>query len=149
MFLWQAIDDHDALINADEQLKALKAIWSFVRQAVRWVLNNIGHKIDLQAQLKQLQSGVDQFVADFDKYITSTDAQVYQRENKALVDKGFHKSLAGQIAALPYINAALDVVKVANDEKVSVKNAADMYFPLGQYLNLLWLHSMVEKITGG
>lgn len=144
--LWQSIDDHDGQVAAEEQLKALKAIWSFVRQGVRWVLNNIGHSIDLQAQLKQLQSGVSQFVSDFEQHITATDAQVYQRENKALTEKGFAKKLANKLAALPYINAALDVVKVANDGKVSVKNAADMYFPLGQYLNLVWLHGMVEKL---
>ena len=144
--LWQAIDDHDGVVSADDQLKALKAIWSFVRQAVRWVLNNIGHSIDLQAQLAQLQSGVNQFVSDFEQHITATDLQVFKRENKSLLDKGFEKELAGHIAALPYINAALDVVKVANDENVSVKNAADMYFPLGQYLNLLWLHGMIEKL---
>ena len=144
--LWQAIDDHDSLVHADEQLKALKSIWSFVRQGVRWVLNNIGHSIDLQAQLEQLKTGVNQFVGDFEQHITAADAQVYQRENKSLLDKGFGKPIAKQLAALPYINAALDVVKVANDEKVTVKSAADMFFPLGQYLNLVWLHSMVEKL---
>lgn len=144
--LWQVIDDHDALVNAGEQLKAMKAIWTFVRQAVRWVLNNIGHSIDLHGQLKQLQSGVDQFVNEFEQHITASDIQVYQRETKSMLDKGFSKSIAKQLAALPYINAALDVVKVANDENVSVKNAADMFFPLGQYLNLVWLNGMVEKL---
>ncbi|MCX7543816.1 NAD-glutamate dehydrogenase [Marinicella gelatinilytica] len=144
--LWQAIDDHDGVVMADDQLKALKSIWSFVRHGVRWTLNNIGHNIDLQAQLKQLQSGVNAFKADFEQYITPADNQVFDRELKSLADKGFHKKIARQLAALPYINAALDVVKVANDEKVSVKSAADMYFPLGQYLNLVWLNSMVEKL---
>ena len=144
--LWQAIDAHDGQVSADEQLKALKSIWIFVRQSVRWVLNNIGHSIELKTQLKQLQSGVDAFVADFEQHITPSDSLVFQRENKSLAEKGFSKKLAKQLAALPYINAALDVVKVANDEKVTVKTAANMYFPLGQYLNLVWLNSMVEKL---
>ncbi|GAA4821530.1 glutamate dehydrogenase [Marinicella pacifica] len=144
--LWQALDDHDSVVSAEEQLKALKAIWSFVRQSVRWVLNNIGHSLDLQAQLEQLQSGVNQFVTNFDQHITPADVQLYQREKKNLTDNGFHKNIAQQLAALPYIKAALDVVKVANDEQVTVKSAADMFFPLGQYLNLVWLNSMVEKL---
>ena len=69
-----------------------------------------------------------------------------QRAINALVKQGFDPQLAAQIAALPYFGAALDVVKVANKQGVTVKQAADMYFPLGKMLNLIWLQDMIEQL---
>lgn len=145
--LWRGIEQHDLTVDADQQIEAFVAIWHFVRQSIRWVLNNAGHQIDIETQVNELKKGVKQFKDNFTAYINDADAAAKTRVEKALQRKGFEKGLSESIAALPYLSAALDVVSVANKQKITVKKAADVYFPLGKFLNLLWLQSMVEKLV--
>ncbi|WP_154222093.1 NAD-glutamate dehydrogenase [Marinicella rhabdoformis] len=145
--LWAGIESHDLKVDADQQVEAFVAIWHFVRQSIRWVLNNVGHQIDIEKQVTALQKGVNQFKNNFTDYINDVDAAAKTRVEKALQRKGFEKTLSEAIAALPYLSAALDVVSVANKQNIAVKKAADVYFPLGKFLNLLWLQTMVEKLV--
>lgn len=145
--LWTGIEAHDLKVDADQQVQAFVAIWQFVRQSIRWVLNNVGHQIDIEKQVSALQAGVNQFKNNFTDYINDVDAAAKTRVEKALQRKGFEKGLSESVAALPYLSAALDVVSVANKQNIEVKKAADVYFPLGKFLNLLWLQSMVEKLV--
>ena len=144
--LWQGIESQDGEVEFEKQIEAFVAIWKFVRQTIRWVLNNLGHHLDIEKHVNELNKGVYQFRKDFDKYISDPDLASMDRVISALSKQGFTQNLAHDIAALPYLSSALDVVRVANDQDVTVKNAADMYFPLGKMLNLLWLQNMIENL---
>jgi len=145
--LWHGIEAHDAQVEVSKQIEAFVAIWKFVRQTIRWVLNNLGHNLKIEKQFNELNDGVDQFRKDFTKYINEADKVAMNRVITAIDKQGFSNGLAQKIAALPYLSAALDVVKVANNQKVFVKHAADLYFPLGKMLNLIWLQNMIEKLA--
>jgi glutamate dehydrogenase len=145
--LWQDIEAHDSQVQVSNQIEAFVAIWKFARQTIRWVLNNLGHNLDIEHQYNQLNKGVAQFRNDFTKYISEVDKAAMNRVINAIDKQGFSNQLAQNIAALPYLSAALDVVKVANKQNVSVRNAADLYFPLGKMLNLIWLQHMIEQLA--
>jgi len=144
--LWHGIETLDGEVVFDKQIEAFVAIWKFVRQTIRWVLNNLGHNLDIAKHVNNLSKGVSQFSKGFAKYISDLDRVSMNKVIKALTKQGFSQDLAQGIAALPYLSAALDVVRVANEQDVTVKNAADMYFPLGKMLNLIWLQNMIEKL---
>ncbi len=145
--LWEGIESHDGLVEVPKQIEAFVAIWKFARQTIRWVLNNLGHKLKIEKQYNELNKGVNQFRKNFTKYISETDKAAMNRVINAIDKQGFSKDLAQDIAALPYLSAALDVVKVANKKKVPVRDAADLYFPLGKMLNLIWLQNMIEQLA--
>ena len=144
--LWHGIEDHDGIVEVSKQIEAFVAIWKFVRQNIRWVLNNLGHQLDIEKNYSTLNTGVKQFRKNFTKYISDADQNAMDRVTHALDKQGFNAKLAEDIAALPYLSAAMDVVRVANQQKVTVKQAADTYFPLGKMLNLLWLQDMIEQL---
>jgi len=144
--LWQSIQAHDGQVVVEKQIEAFIAIWKFVRQTIRWVLNNLGHNLDIEKHVNALSKGVNQFCNDLTKYISDTDKVAMNRVIHALGKQGFGDDLSNKIAALPYFSAALDVVRVANDLGVGVKSVADMYFPLGKMLNLIWLQQMIEQL---
>ncbi|WP_223788446.1 NAD-glutamate dehydrogenase [Marinicella meishanensis] len=144
--LWHGIEAHDGQVQVADQIEAFVAIWKFLRQTVRWVLNNLGHQLNIEQQVAALNKGVQQFSKDFTKYINDPDKLALERGAKALVRQGFADVLSNRIAALPYLSGALDVVRVANEQEVTVKQAADMYFPLAKMLNLIWLQNMIEQL---
>ncbi len=145
--LWHGIEAHDGQVEVSKQIEAFVAIWKFVRQTIRWVLNNLGHNLKIEQQYNELNKGVNQFRKDFTKYINDADKAAMKRVINAIDKQGFSNDLAQNVAALPYLSAALDVVKVANKQNVSVKDAADLYFPLGKTLNLIWLQNMIERLA--
>ena len=145
--LWYGIEAHDAQVEVSKQIEAFVAIWKFVRQTIRWVLNNLGHDLQIETQYNELNNGVNEFRKNFTVYINEADKAAMNRVVNAIDKQGFSNDLAQKIASLPYLSAALDVVKVANNQQVSVKHAADLYFPLGKMLNLIWLQNMIEKLA--
>jgi len=144
--LWHGIEAHDGQVEPVKQIEAFVEIWKFVRQTTRWVLNNLGHQLNIEQHVSSLHKGVTQFSKDLSKYLSDVDQNALTRSEKALEKQGFSTVLSGQISALPYLSAALDVVSVANQQSVTVKQAADMYFPLGKMLNLIWLQNMIEQL---
>ncbi len=145
--LWHGIESHDLKVDTASQTEAFIAIWHFVRQATRWVLNHLGHQFQIANQIHNLKSGIEEFKLHLSRFITDTDASTKKREQQLWKRKGFAVKLSSEIASLPFLSAALDVVTIANDLKLGVQETADVYFPLGKFLNLLWLQSMVEKLT--
>jgi glutamate dehydrogenase len=145
--LWHDIEAHDGQVEVSKQIEAFVAIWKFTRQTVRWVLNNLGHDLNIEQQYNELNKGVAQFRKDFTKYISEVDKAAMNRVINAIDKQGFSHDLAQDIAALPYLSSAMDVVKVANKQQVSVRNAADLYFPLGKMLHLIWLQGMIEELA--
>ncbi|MFC3193431.1 NAD-glutamate dehydrogenase [Marinicella sediminis] len=144
--LWQGIEHHDGEVEVVKQIEAFVEIWKFVRQTTRWVLNNLGHQLNIESQVNLLNKGVNQFSKDLAKYLSDADQTALNKSVKTYQKQGFSDDLSSKISALPYLSASLDVVSVANQQSVTVKQAADMYFPLGKMLNLLWLQNMIEQL---
>lgn len=144
--LWEQLEAHDLTVEATQQTERLIDVWKFVRRAIRWTLNNYGHDLDIAVQIEQLKPGVQQFTHNLSSYVSSADVASIERDQKALDKKGFKNETAERLSILPYLSASLDVVNVAQKAQLEVKQVAELYFPLGKFLNLTWLQNMVQQL---
>ncbi len=144
--LWHAIEQHDLKVDAMAQTQARITIWQFIRQAVRWILNNVGHELDIRAVIDAHRNGIKTFMANLEKYLSNADATRKLREQKALQKQGFASQVAEQIACLNQYSPALDVVSASQRVEARVNDVANLYFQLGDTLKLLWLQKTVESL---
>jgi glutamate dehydrogenase len=122
-------------------------MWSLLRQATRWLLNQSGDKLDIRASIDRLAPGLAKLE---NKTLRSLNAeekiQVQERAEPLLVG-GVPKALAKRAASLHLLYPALDVVETAARRDSDVLGVATVFFSLGDRLGLKWLRESVEKLA--
>lgn len=144
--IWKDIEKLDLKIKPRQQIEGGLIVWNHVRQAVRWILNKFGHKFNISTVISELKKDVAKYSASIDKVLPHKDLKALENRNKLLLKHKFPIDLAKQIAYLEFSFAALDVVEIAKATDTSVTKSAEIFFAIGEKLNLLWLRAMIEKL---
>ena len=144
--LWAAIEELDGKVNGNSQIDAILVIWSLLRNMTRWMLNRSGESNDIAAAVERYSPGVQALRASLVKTMAPSDRVHFEQERKHWAEQGFDDELGEQLAGLDALNSVLDIVLVAEQNKLSVECVAEVYFALGEALHLKWLMQKVEEL---
>lgn len=129
--LWESIE---ALDNKAPALTQIKAILKTARLAERetyWILTRLGRKADRIKDGAQFSAAVAELRKNIGRILSpdvlkNMDMRVEEWRSNGLPDK-----LAREIALLPLIGAAFDLIKISQSLRVDITKAAQVYFALG------------------
>ena len=144
--LWAGIDALDLQVPESVQIEALLSIWSVMRNMSRWLLNRPGEKLDIAAAVARYQPDVVTLRSSLASLLSAEDRTQYAEDRARWLDLGFPQAMAEKLAALPFVSSALDMVEVALERKLDVKDVAKVYFGLGESLHLKWLLEKVDAL---
>ncbi|MDX1461146.1 MAG: NAD-glutamate dehydrogenase, partial [Xanthomonadales bacterium] len=144
---WRAVESLDNQVDAALQTRCLLGMWTLLRQATRWLANHPGHELDIQAMLDRLKPGMDQMTTFIADSLTETERAQVREAEEPLIEGGIPEALARQVALMPMLAPALDVVATAADRELPVQLVAGIYFSIGERLGLKWFRSHVEALT--
>jgi glutamate dehydrogenase len=145
--IWLAIEQLDLKIKPKHQIEGSLIVWDHIRQAVRWILNKFGHNFNISKVISELKKDVSKYSLCVDKVLPSKDLKALESRTKSLLKFNYPKDLAKQMSNLEFSFAALDVVEISNSTGTSITKSAEMFFAIGEKLNLLWLRAMIEKLV--
>ena len=144
--LWGDIEALDGKVHGDAQIDAMLLIWNLMRNLTRWLLNLPGERLDIAgavarygAPFKELRAGLGEVFAD-------TDRQLARQGRERWLKAGFGEALADRLSGLPTLASGLDIVEVALDRGLPLKQVAKVYFSLGEALHLKWLMQKIEEL---
>jgi len=140
------IEQHDIRVKPEHQIDASLMVWRLVRQATRWMLNRNGHKLPIQPLIDKYRSGVADFIANYRQFMPARDLAAVDKTATRLQKQGFDKNLAAQLALMPLLHAALDVVDISLKTGKPVPDVAHVYFGLSEQINLNWLRDLIEQL---
>jgi glutamate dehydrogenase len=145
--LWDQIEALDGKVPADVQLKAMRDIAILAEHAVTWFLTRVGRKIDIQADIRDFGKGVETLQKNLGRALpaeiqNSVDARVL-----AGVNNGLPKALAYQIALMPILASACDIIRIAVDNKADLLATAQVYFGLGERFHMDWLRQQARFLN--
>ena len=143
---WGRIEALDNKAGSKSQISATLSMWNLLRQATRWVLNQPGHKLNIQASIERLTPGLKVLEKKINLSLSAAEKAKIQLAAEPMVADGMPKKLAIQAASLHLIYPALDVVETAAQRKADVASVAIVFFGLGERLGLKWLRESVEKL---
>ncbi len=145
--LWLSIEALDNKVSAAIQTDALLVIWKVLRQAVRWLLVQPGAKLDIQLQVERLRPGISSLMAGIAGLLSKDDQRLLGSQVQRYVDAGATEKLSKSLALLPRLTSALDIVDEAGRKNLPVEKVAEVYFQLGQTMNLKWLMQQIEELA--
>lgn len=144
--IWKSIEQLDLKVASNRQIEGGLIVWNHIRQAVRWILNNVGHHFDISTVIQQLKDDVTKFTNCIGSVLPQRDIKSLEKREKQLLTYKYPQDLAQKIANIEFSFAALDVVEIANKTEAKVDMSAALFFALGEKLNLLWLRDMIEQL---
>jgi glutamate dehydrogenase len=144
---WAKIEALDNKVECDLQISALLSMWTLLRQATRWLLNLQGRKLHIRVMVDRLAPGLQILKKSMRDSMSAEDIGQLQSQAQPYIDGGFSKKLAEQTVMLERLFPALDVVETAASRRTNVDRVAQVFFGLGDALDLKWLRKQVESLS--
>ena len=142
--MWAQIDALDGKIPESVQIDALQVIWQLQRTFTRWLLSRPGTLPDITTAVARYHGGF-QDIRSGENILPAAARPAYDASIREWRAHGVPAALAGQLAALPYLEPCADIIEVARQRKLKPVDVAKVHFRIGDVLNLPWL---VDQIDG-
>jgi glutamate dehydrogenase len=144
--MWDRLEDLDGMVPASVQLQAMLDIRDTASRAVTWFLTRLGRAPKLATDIPAFRREVEKLHSNIDSILSpNLRALVQQRLDDAL-GAGLPKDIAHNVAVLPVLNSAFDIIRVALDRKTDITATARAYFEAGEYFHIDWLRNEAENI---
>jgi glutamate dehydrogenase len=144
--LWAQIEALDTKVAEDTQIDAIKQIWSLLRHLTRWLLNRPGGSLDIAANVERYQGGVSALRKALPEVLTPTGKGDFSCTQEKWEGLGLPAELALRLSRMPELRASLDMVEVAQQSGQPIEKVANVFFELGEALDLEWLRDQIEAL---
>lgn len=144
--LWAEIDALDHKVGENVQLEALAGIWHLQRNLTRWLIALPGLLLDIARMVERYQEPFSTLLQSLPAALTSADKSAFEAEFSRLSALGMSARLAHFLAALPYLNSAMDIIELSLLENQPVMAVAQAHFALSDALHINWLMENVEML---
>jgi len=143
--LWAQIDALDGKVAESVQIDALQVIWNLQRSFTRWLLSRVGEIPDIATAVARYHDGFRDIRAG-EGILPSAQRPAYEASLRNWRAHGVPQELAGQLAALPYLEPCADIIEVARERKLKPVDVAKVHFRIGDALNLPWLQEQIDAL---
>jgi glutamate dehydrogenase len=142
--LWREIEALDNVVRAEAQYDAVFQIGRMVRRAVYWFLQNHADALEIEPMITRFRRGAEHAFAA--KLVTGPARDRFERHIADLRNAGFTEDLARRVASLDFTTQTLDIIELAREFKLSIKEIGLLYFDLAQKLRLDWVRERIEEL---
>ncbi len=144
--VWEQIEALDNRVRAQLQYEAAFQTSRLLRHATYWLLTTRPGGLQVDAAVREFRSGVQQLETATPEVLTGAELTRFDEARKTYAEAGLPAPLAARIASLEALNAALDIVEMAARHRVSVVEAARVYFEVGSRVGCDWLQARIGKL---
>jgi len=141
--LWQQIEALDNQIDAKEQMDIMMIYVRLLRRLARWLLRSERVHLDINKTIKQYFDDV----TELRKILPDCLGEVFRTRYNVHYDEylklGISESLAHELTTTRGLFSAMDIVEIAQQSKITVKEAAEAYFHVGEFLDLGWIRNEI------
>lgn len=145
--LWHEIENLDNKVPAIVQLRAFREIAHMTERTVAWLLARIGYDLDINRDIAAFEKGIEILKKNFDSVVTPGLLWTIKQNAKANQSNGLPEKLSHEIALMPLLGSACDIIRIAVTQKADLPVIAKIYFELGEHFHLDWMRTQAGYIT--
>lgn len=144
--VWDDIEAMDGTVPAQVQLKAMREIARLSEHGITWFLTRLGRKLDIDKDAKEFSDGIKALTKNLDSVLTKDTLRSIKARRNSYIQDGIPEKLADQIALMPVLSSACDIIRISSEQNTDLKNTAATYFKLGERFHIDWLRNKVEYL---
>jgi glutamate dehydrogenase len=142
------IDALDGKVRAAVQIGAYGEIVELLRRLGLWFLANVPARADLADTIARYREGVEALRGSFSTLVSAYEAKDTEARITELQKAGVPLDVAEDVAVLPLLGAAPEIVLLAEARKLPVDFVAGAYFAIGAVVGLDRLRGLAGRIAG-
>ncbi len=144
--LWDQIEALDNKVPAEVQLKAMREIALLSEHAVTWFLTRLGDNLNIGREIENFGEGISTLSKNLGKLLTN---ELKDGVNMRIISgerDGLPKKLAEQIALMPVLSSACDIIRISLEQKTDLLDTARTYFEVGEEFHMDWLRQQARYL---
>jgi glutamate dehydrogenase len=145
--LWDEVEALDNKVLATVQLKAMRDISRLAERETIWFLTRLGRMPDIASDIRAFKSGIDDLR---EKIMEAAPLELRHNIESRIssnISDGFSKNLARNIALIPTMGAACDIVRISQTQKTDIAVTAQTYFEIGDHFYMNWLRRQARYMN--
>ncbi len=141
--VWAKIEDLDACINAETQADIMMLYIRLLRRITRWFLRTQRMRLDIDKAVKLYAPGMQALKDSMPAVFGEAHLQHYTKNMEEYLSLGIPKDLAHELTITRGLFSAMDILDVAQKKSVKINKAAELYYHIGEFLDLTWIRTQV------
>ncbi len=141
--IWQDIELLDHQIEAKKQMELMIVCVRLLRRTTRWFLRRKRTHLDIAETVKRYATGVLQIKKSIPKFFGDTQHKHYIEHFENYQSMGVSHHLAHDLTSIRALFSAMDIIEVAHEHELNIVKVAEVYFGIGDFLDLTWIRSHV------
>jgi glutamate dehydrogenase len=146
---WDEICEHDYLVSPELQKAMMLDLNRLIRRVTRWLLRNRRRALDLAVEVPVFSEALQLLFANWQTLLQGATLEKWRTDKEDLIEAGISDNLAGFGAAAHHLYAVMGIVEVANRTGESIVRVAEVYFALGERLQLHWFSRQMHEYQAG
>jgi glutamate dehydrogenase len=143
--LWSGIEELDNKVKADIQLQLFVIINRMAEAATLWFLKNGQPSLNIAEHFQAFSPGINLVAQNLSALLGDLDRKNWHDNAKQVIEQGTPENLARAVYALEFLEAGLDIVRIAQNLKADVLEVAAVYFKVGDRLQFDWLRDAAMR----
>lgn len=144
---WKKVEALDNKVPAHVQLKAMREMNNLAERETIWFLSRLGRIPNIKRDIDSFKEGIGSLRNILDTTVTPNLASLVKQRTQLGINDGLPKELAQEIALIPTLAAACDIIRISQDRRMDISLTAKTYFELGEYFHFDWLRQQALFIA--
>lgn len=142
---WRAIESLDHRVESSIQLEMMQDVRRLVRRTSRWFIRNRRANLDPTTEVEKLNGPVSELSAALPVLLRGHLEKERIAHRQRLIQAEVTEELAETMAVLQQRYSLLGIVEAARGADTNELAFAELYFKLGESLEIDWFGSQVEE----
>lgn len=142
---WQWINQLPAHVPVRARTALHLEVRRLLDRAVRWFLQNRGSGIDIDAEVAQYESTVNEFAGGVSAALKGQESERFLRMAQRFIDAGAPEDLAKRAASGLDVFSLLDITEISRKTSIPMPEVIDLYFTLSERFDI---DRLLVRITG-
>ena len=145
--IWDEIEALDYKVDTSVQGDMMFQLIRLTRRATRWLIRNRRNNLDFSECYSLYAKKIVSARSMIPRKLPEAFQSVFLRKQNALMEKKVPESLARQIASCQFLIPVTSFVEVAQATGEGLSTIFDVYYAVGEELQLNWLGEMINQLS--
>lgn len=146
VYYWKSVEALDNKVSADVQSDMMIDITRWADRLITWYLTQGDASQDIHSAISIYQKGITRLKEVAESVMPANMIAEMKQRKAVLTKQGVPEKFAREIALLPALSSACELISVSKKLNKPVEDIARIYYELGSRLHLDWLRTEAKKL---
>ncbi len=142
---WDEICQLDYQVDHQVQKKMMMDVIRLIRRVTRWLIRNRRRALQLGKETPEFRQTQEMLIGNWEHLLAGSELENWAEKRDSFHAAGVPLALSNFVAATHHLYSAMGIVEVKARTGCSTQRIAEIYFELGEALQLNWFSRKIHE----